>query len=116
MRPKIMAMRDDDGKVLDFRLQLPITLAYAVTVHKQLGMTVDKMMYVMSDAFCGCQIYTALSRVVYLENVFIGREAVQNVVLQEKNVLDFMKKQKLVDVNSVRDMQPFEESGGEVFI
>jgi hypothetical protein len=111
VRPKIMAMGDDQGKVLAFRLQLPITLAYAVTVHKQLGMTMEKMLYDMRDAFCSGQIYTALSRNVDSNNVFIGGKVKTNVSLQDQKVLDFMKEQVWVDIYNVADMEPVEQGG-----
>eukprot|EP00873_Tetraselmis_striata_P007290 jgi/Tetstr1/427554/TSEL_017680.t1 len=44
------------------RTQIPLKLAWALTVHRAQGMTLDRVQCVVGDAFAAGQIYVALSR------------------------------------------------------
>ena len=50
------------GKGKAMRNQVPLKLAYAITVHKSQGMSIWSLDVDLSEFFVGGQVYTALSR------------------------------------------------------
>ena len=53
------------------RLQLPLILAWGLTIHKAQGLTVDKVVLDMDGRFSAGQAYVGISRVRSLEGLFI---------------------------------------------
>ena len=57
------------GKKYAERLQTPLKLAWALTVHKSQGMTISQLETNLRDAFDYGQVYVALSRAVSIEGL-----------------------------------------------
>lgn len=69
VQPETWSMTTDDGKVLAEVTQLPLRLAWAITVHKSQGMTLDAVCMDLSQCFVPGQGYVALSRVRSIEGL-----------------------------------------------
>ena len=59
------------GELVASRIQIPLTLAFALTVHKSQGMTLPKVCFACDNAFDNGQIYVALSRVRRIDDVYL---------------------------------------------
>ena len=63
VRPVSFEAEDHDGQLLAQRIQIPLILRYALSVHKAQGCTLDKTIVLLDDLFAYGQMYTAISRV-----------------------------------------------------
>ena len=70
--------------------QLPIRPAYATTIHKSEGLTLDKVI-LNPKCFAPGQLYTALSRVRQIENLILTQKIRPQDVIASPEVIDFMK-------------------------
>lgn len=77
-------------KVKATRVQIPLKVAYAITVHKSQAATLDHAIIDMSEAFESGQVYTALSRVRNLESLSIV-DFPKSKIRVNKDCLDFYK-------------------------
>ncbi len=71
--------------------QIPLILAWAITVHKSQGMTLEKIKCNLGSAFAEGQVYVAVSRVRTLQGLFIESFNINNVKANKK-VIEFYQK------------------------
>lgn len=72
--------------------QIPLKLAWAITVHKSQGQTFSEAKIDFSlGAFSEGQVYTALSRLISLEGIYLTTEIKKEDVICNKEVAEFFK-------------------------
>lgn len=69
--PVSFAMLDADGKEVASAKNYPISLAYAITIHKAQGATLDRVVASLSNLWEPGQAYVAMSRVTSSEGLFV---------------------------------------------
>ena len=96
MVPDTWEMRDGEKKRASI-MQIPLRLAYAITVHKSQGMTLDAARIDLRKAFSEGMGYVALSRVRSLDRLYLlGINRTALMVSEEAQKIDFkLKKESL---------------------
>lgn len=74
--------------------QYPIKLAWAVTVHKSQGLTFEKAIIDVGQAFAPGQVYVALSRLKGLDGLVLRTRIQNNVIYSDHEVVNFTQKTK----------------------
>ena len=69
--------------------QYPVKLAWAITVHKSQGLTFDKAIIDVGQAFADGQVYVALSRLRTLDGLVMRTLIDPNVITTDKQIVSF---------------------------
>jgi hypothetical protein len=78
-----------DEEVIGTFSQFPIKLAWAVTVHKSQGLTFDRAIIDVGQAFAPGQVYVALSRLRSLEGLVLRSRIQSSLVYSDHQVVNF---------------------------
>ncbi|MDO4870796.1 MAG: PIF1 family ATP-dependent DNA helicase [Candidatus Saccharibacteria bacterium] len=88
IEPDSWELTENDSKIASV-IQLPLRLAYAITIHKAQGMTLDKAKINLAKAFTPGMGYVALSRIRRLEDLYLmGINQMALTVSEEARQLD----------------------------
>ena len=98
--PESWELRDGDKK-LAIVTQVPLRLAWAITIHKAQGMTLDGAVIDLRKAFVEGMGYVALSRLKNLDSLFL--KGINNVALATsqiaKEIDQMLRKKSKLDAN-----------------
>lgn len=83
--------RDLEEEVIGAFEQFPVKLAWAITVHKSQGLTFDKAIIDVGQAFANGQVYVALSRLRSLEGLTLRTPINSSVISTDQQVVAFVK-------------------------
>ena len=72
-------------------IQIPLRLAWAVTIHKSQGLTFDKLIVDAAQAFAHGQVYVALSRCTSLEGLVLKTRIPSNALVNDYSVDHFVE-------------------------
>ena len=76
--------------------QIPLKLAWAITIHKSQGQTFDRAI-IYPDCWDFGQLYTALSRLTDIHGLYLAHHINDNFLVASKEVLDFLNGERKAD-------------------
>lgn len=91
--------------------QYPIKLAWAITVHKSQGLTFDRAVIDVGQAFAPGQVYVALSRLRSLDGLVLRTKINTSVISSDAVVIDYQKSRDKQD-----DLQTLLKTGQAVYL
>lgn len=78
-----------DEEVIGTFSQFPVKLAWAVTVHKSQGLTFDRAVIDVGQAFAPGQVYVALSRLRSLDGLVLRSRIQSDLIFSDNQVVNF---------------------------
>ena len=85
------------GHVIGYFKQLPLRLAWAITIHKSQGLTFEKAVIDAGAAFAAGQVYVALSRCTSLQGIILRSPIINSALFTDERINRFAKNKNSTD-------------------
>lgn len=92
-----------DNKIVASRQQIPVVLAYGMTIHKAQGLTIDRVIVDCSNIFKAGQLGVAIGRAKKKKGLQLLNFEPKVVITPTETIFDFYKLQSLPLCEDVRD-------------
>lgn len=81
--------------------QIPLRLAWAITIHKSQGLTFDRVIIEADAAFASGQVYVALSRCRTIEGIVLAASINMDAIINDKSVTNYINNQEKEAAKSI---------------
>ena len=93
-----------ETEVLGKFSQLPLRLAWAITIHKSQGLTFERAIIDASLSFAPGQVYVALSRCKTLEGMVLASQIPPQAIINDERVDDYISHQEEAAQHSIEQL------------
>ena len=101
--------REISTEVLGIFRQLPLRLAWAITIHKSQGLTFERAIIDANQSFAPGQVYVALSRCKTLEGMVLASPIEQRAIINDQRVDSYIIRQEQAAQESIRQLPTLKE-------
>lgn len=99
--PETWTVEDEKQEPLVSRVQIPLMLAWAISIHKSQGQTLPRVRVNLRKVFEKGQVYVAISRAVSREGLQVLYFDPYKVLAHEKVIAFYKELQSIEDINQV---------------
>ena len=96
--------REIETEVLGKFSQLPLRLAWAITIHKSQGLTFERAIIDASLSFAPGQVYVALSRCKTLEGMVLASQIPPQAIINDERVDNYIEHQEEAAQRSIEQL------------
>ena len=101
--------REIESEVLGKFVQLPLRLAWAITIHKSQGLTFERAIIDASLSFAPGQVYVALSRCKTLEGLVLASRIESKAIINDERVDAYISHQEEEALRSIEQLSTLKD-------